>query len=512
MAVILAMAAFGAWAFLTGQFSYVVTDGISMNPVYYHGDLVIVQRSDTYRIGQNVAYEAKRGQKVLHRIVGGDAARGFVFKGDNNESIDPLRPTMKEIIGRAVVHVPRGGIWLKPLLSPSGLGMIGFLIVGGGAARRTRREIPRGRRKKKVRAMSRQGSALTTVVKTIARLPAPLQVASGLVAALGSLAIVLGVLGWMKPALQQTPAPSQPVQSVTFSYSATVPRSAAYDGTVARSPDPIFRKLAERVDLKVSYEGHPGTFELTVTLSDPSGWHTTMPLVGPKRFSGRFTEVTAVLDLKAMEDRAADAAKAIGITAGAVSIAVNAQVKRGTETFTAPLGLQLDDLLLKLLNGASSLVVHDSKVAAPSVTPRRIGSIMTAVQARSYAVLLLLAAAVGAACIALIARRKLPLRTREEIERRFPSLLVHVEQMASPPGKPVVNVDNFPALVKLAERYGQMILTWRRTDADDFVVRDEGITYRYRIPLEEPALQNVEHINRPPNTDPHRRKDSSQVS
>jgi hypothetical protein len=75
------------------------------------------------------------------------------------------------------------------------------------------------------------------------------------------------------------------------------------------------------------------------------------------------------------------------------------------------------------------------------------------------------------------------LRTRPQIERRYPQLLVHVEPMASPPGKPVVNVDNFPALVKLAERYGQMILTWRRPDADDFVVRDEGITYRYRVPL-----------------------------
>jgi hypothetical protein len=76
----------------------------------------------------------------------------------------------------------------------------------------------------------------------------------------------------------------------------------------------------------------------------------------------------------------------------------------------------------------------------------------------------------------------------------------------------VVNVDNFPALVKLAERYGQMILTWRRPDADDFVVRDEGITYRYRIPLDEPVLQNVEHLNRPDSSGSHRRKASTQVS
>jgi hypothetical protein len=57
-----------------------------------------------------------------------------------------------------------------------------------------------------------------------------------------------------------------------------------------------------------------------------------------------------------------------------------------------------------------------------------------------------------------------------------------------------------------------MILTWRRPEADDFVVRDEGITYRYRVPLEEPTLQNVEHLSRPNTAGTHRRKASSQVS
>jgi hypothetical protein len=137
---------------------------------------------------------------------------------------------------------------------------------------------------------------------------------------------------------------------------------------------------------------------------------------------------------------------------------------------------------------------------------------VTAAQARSYAVLLLLAALVGAAAIAFVARRHSPLHTRAEIERRYPQLLVPVEPMASPPGKPVVLVDNFPALVKLAERYGQMILTWRRPDADDFVVRDEGITYRYRIPLDEATLENIEHLDRPPGTGTHRRRAPSEVS
>ena len=44
--------------------------------------------------------------------------------------------------------------------------------------------------------------------------------------------------------------------------------------------------------------------------------------------------------------------------------------------------------------------------------------------------------------------------------------------MASPPGKPVVTVDDFAALAKLAERYGQMVLTWTRPDAADTALVD----------------------------------------
>jgi hypothetical protein len=362
--------------------------------------------------------------------------------------------------------------------------------------------------------MSRQGSPLAAVITAVARMSLPLQAASVLVAVVGCLGVVLGVLGWMKPVLHQEAVVSaEPAQSMTFSYSAKVPESPAYDGTVVTSPDPIFRKVVKRVDLKMHYQGRPGTIAATASLANSSGWHTSMSLAAAKKFSGKTTDATVTLDLEALDDRAEEAADAIGITPNEVMVAVKATVKtRTTEPFAATLKFQLDDLQLRLTNGEGSLVVRDVTAPAPDVVPRQIGSIMTAAQARAYAVFLLLAAVVGAVAIALLARRKLPLRTRLEIERRFPGLLVPVEPMASPPGKPVVNVDNFPALVKLAERYGQMILTWRRPDADDFVVRDEGITYRYRVPLEEPTLHNVEHINRTNATGSHRRKASSDVS
>jgi signal peptidase I len=522
VAAILAMAAIGAWAVMTDRVSYVITDGVSMNPVYYQGDLVFVIKADSYHVGQIAAYHGSSpGQKVLHRIISGDDALGFAFKGDNNESIDPLKPTAGELIGRAVLHVPKGGIWLKPLLGPSGLGMLGFLVFSNAGGTRNRREIPRGRRKKRVKAMSHQGSPLAmamAVIKIVARLPLLLRAVAGLLAFLAVLGIALAVLGWMKPVTTIQKAIPGLAQSMTFGYTAKVPRSAAYDGTTVTSPDPIFRKLTNKVDLNIGYHGRAGIFDVTAKLTNGSGWHSTMELVPARAFSGADYDVKVPLDLDAFDKRSEAAAAAIGIQPGPVVIDVTARVAAvGHAAFTASLQLSLSPLELTLASGSDPMAVKETGGGQPAARVlREIGvfghNVMTASQARSDAMFLLIVALTGAAGIALLARRDPPLRTRAEIERRHPQLLVHVEPMPSPPGKPVVNVDNFPALVKLAERYGQMILTWQRPDADDFVVRDEGITYRYRVPLDEPTLQNVELIDRPPGAGTHRRRAASEVS
>jgi signal peptidase I len=522
VAAILGMAAIGAWAIMTDRISYVVTDGTSMNPVYFQGDLVFAVKADSYHVGQIVAYHGESpGQRVLHRIIGGSGSAGFVMKGDNNQSIDPLTPTTEELIGRAVLHIPHGGIWLRPLLGPSGLGMLSFLVLSGGVAKtRTRREIPRGRRKKKVKAMSsrRGGSwgAATAVLKAVERLSPLLRTAAAVAAVLTLLALTLGILGWMKPILKQQTLPKGPSQSITYSYSAKVPKSAAYDDTTVSSPDPIFRKLADRADLRTRYDGPAGTFTLTATLTNGTGWHTALTLVKKTPFTGTSFDATIPLDFRALVARADDAARVIGASpSGAVAIALSARVTSpGLADLSAP--LQLNVAQLQMAPGGGAKFKTETETAASEITvPRELTifghSLMTASQARSDAILFLIGAAAIAAVVLLVALRRMPVRTRAEIERRYANLLVHVEPMASPPGKPVVNVNNFPALVRLSERYGQMILTWRRPDADDFVVRDEGITYRYRVPLDEPTLQNVELINRP-TSGSHRRTAPSQVS
>jgi len=113
------------------QIAFVSTYGVSMNPVYYQGDLVVVSRSDTYSPGDIVAYHLTGSDRVvLHRIIASNA-NGFTFKGDNNESIDVDHPKAPQLIGKALFHLPRGGDFLRGLTSPPKLGLIALALLAG---------------------------------------------------------------------------------------------------------------------------------------------------------------------------------------------------------------------------------------------------------------------------------------------------------------------------------------------------------------------------------------------
>ncbi len=46
----------GVGAIVTGRVGYVVTNGISMEPLYHTGDLVFIAQASSYHVGEIVAY------------------------------------------------------------------------------------------------------------------------------------------------------------------------------------------------------------------------------------------------------------------------------------------------------------------------------------------------------------------------------------------------------------------------------------------------------------------------
>src|SRR5471032_1174457 len=96
----LAPPALGGWT------NYVVTDGISMQPHFHGGDLVLVRTETNYRVGQIVAYRSKvLNTVVLHRIIGRDGSR-YLFKGDNNNFVDIDHPARSQLVGALWLHIP----------------------------------------------------------------------------------------------------------------------------------------------------------------------------------------------------------------------------------------------------------------------------------------------------------------------------------------------------------------------------------------------------------------------
>lgn len=156
LAVTVALVA--AWFFLLrpqvlgGPAGYVMVSGTSMLPKFHNGDLIVVHAQSAYAVGDVVAYRVPKGDpaaglQVIHRIVGGSAAKGFVMQGDNRTAPDIWHPKATDIVGQAWMHVPKGGMVLAFLHSPLLLGslaagIIFAMFLGGSAKKRRDDEAP----------------------------------------------------------------------------------------------------------------------------------------------------------------------------------------------------------------------------------------------------------------------------------------------------------------------------------------------------------------------------------
>jgi signal peptidase I len=465
----------GAGLVLSGRNALVVTDGVSMQPVYYQGDLVVLSRQKSYSTGEIVAYRRPgKAQVVLHRIVGGDA-RGFVFKGDNNQSIDPTRPRESDLVGRAVLHIPQGGLWMHRVMSPPALAVLAFLLLVVSRRKVTRR---RGGR-------SARHAAASSPALPLGPLSPALRIASGATAFVAVVGVVLGGLAWTRPLEVATAVAAPSAPTMTWSYSAAVGHTPAYDSTTVTSPDPVFRRVARLVTVDYAYRGATGALAFTVELGSPGGWHVTLP-VQPRSLtpvSGRVR-----LDLAALEARVRAASSATGLPLSPVRVAVVGRVQpAGQALFEPALTMELSPLQLSLTSGAASLVVRGAPVAGRPVTSAAVvplaGQHASVAWLRGASGLLLLAALLVAGVVLLVVRRTSPADEDSVLRRRYASRLVGVEpavDTAVPSSRPVIDVLTFETLARIADRHEALIMHWTSGGVETFVVQEETGTYRYR--------------------------------
>jgi hypothetical protein len=163
--------------------------------------------------------------------------------------------------------------------------------------------------------------------------------------------------------------------------------------------------------------------------------------------------------------------------------------------FTPKLTLNVAPLVMSITGDPK---VTDSATGSDSsLVPNTVGVgpfRMGVIPARVLSLVLLVGALAAAAALFVIARRTPPVSEVTRILQRYAPILATVEPIATPPNVPVIEVTEFSTLAKLAERCGQLVLHWSRSDVETFVILDEGTTYRYRTAAgngsaEDPAAE-----------------------
>lgn len=509
-------------ASLGGSTSYVVTHGISMEPRFHTGDLAIVRSQPSYHIGEIVAYHNRMLHVVaLHRIIGREGER-YIFKGDNNDFVDPEHPRASQLIGALWIHIHGGGTALQSFSSPARAGLLialGMLLLTGGVFARRRR-----RRKRDRRAGVATPRALPTLPRTLPlspSAPAAAIVAIGAVVLLPFL--VLALLAFTRAPSTRRAVKIPYTQSGNISYSADSTPSPVYPDGVASTGEPLFTHLVNDVDLRFDYTfatkaRHSltgrGSFLLLMVASD--GWHRTLTLGSPTYFKGDRATIASTLDLgsllELMHDIEANTRVDSGFTFTLMpTVTVSGSVENVplSTSFSPTLQFSLDsgevslEGIESLASAKHELLTGGGTGGAGPLTPSVSGSatgsqlepgtlalgpvhvpVSTARTLALGAIGVILAALLAALALIRPVLALMAPRRRDEaatIRARYRHLIVPVERVSQLPGVAVIDVADMDALARIAEHYDRSILHEATAEGDAFWVTDESGQFRYAL-------------------------------
>jgi signal peptidase I len=518
-ALALAVLSLGYWFFaptaIGGSATYVVTDGISMQPRFHAGDLAIVRGQSSYHVGQIVGYRSRLLHTiVLHRIIGTDRGR-YIFKGDNNNFVDLEHPARSQLVGKLWLHVPGLGGDLGPLRRPGSIVLAAtfglLLFLSNLFTTRRRRRGSDGRRAR-------------------AKIPRPrleLGEPSGLAifgTATGIFFGLLSIVALAQPVRASVPLDVPYAQSGTFAYSAASKAGAAYPDGRVRTGDPFFLRLVRDARFTFAYRFTSpsphrvhGTAGLVAQLASTTGWSRTVTLARPTAFTGDAVTVHGSMNMRSLGELIArlEASTQV-ISSYTVTLTPTVRIAGAAGTlpvhsaFAPPLSFSLtsDELEPTLPNSVGHPTTPDP---TNPMTPKASGSISGS-QIRPESILgirvdtartISLGGLVLALCILGYAFRPGRIRVKtsetEKLRNRYRSMVVPIAGVQEPAAvQRVVDVADMDALVKIAARYDRMILHEAGDDTDAYSVADDGVLYRFAASRELEVVELLDRIGGPP--------------
>ncbi|HME04150.1 MAG TPA: signal peptidase I [Solirubrobacteraceae bacterium] len=511
---------------LGGSTTYVVTEGVSMEPRFHTGDLAIVRGQSSYHVGEIVAYHSDAFHTiVLHRIIAVDGGR-YVFKGDNNNFTDFEHPARSQLIGALWIHIPGAGAQLKSLRSPALTGALfslGVLLLAGTLYTQRRRLRGKARRAAG-HAQRPQGPVPHRSSEPVAGV-----LAIGLLALLPFAALAL--LAFTRPAAARRTVSVPYRQSAVVSYSADAPPGPVYAGDRVVTGDPIFTHVLSEVEFRFAYLFHAaaahslrGKAAIYAAITAPSGWQTTLQLGQPTYFRGDRATVAARLDLNSLLAMLRSVAAMTQVDGSSYTLTLTPHVSATGSldaaplhvTFSPPIQFTLSALELQTAaaaGGSSSSATHAASQFAPSSTGAVNGSRyepqflsfgvaqLSVTTAREIAlggiaiVLCILMAALA------LVRRSTGRDEAAAIRQRYRHLIVPVERVWQLPGVAVIDVADMDALVRIAEHYERSILCERTAEGEAFWVTDESGQFRFLASAAAPAVDDAAPVLEQPAPD-----------
>lgn len=481
---------------LGGTASYVITHGISMEPEYYEGDLVILRRADSYGKGDIVGYQSPTlDRTVLHRIHSRDS-RGFVTKGDNNAWLDLDRPRSADVIGEAWLHIPGAGKWLAKAGSPAGATLLITLVT---------LTFFTGTAKKKRRARTGKGPQVQRIAFSsfTERQKMILGGCGAAVLLMGALA----VFSFAQPLAAAVASGAAYEHEGDLSYSATVKKSPVYPSGKVTPDGPVFLRLVDELEVAFDYRlkadvEHEVTGDAAIIAKviGASGWSKTFPIATQQGFKGDAVTVKGTFDFSTVQGISSRVQNMTGVTELGQTIAFVPRVsvegtmagERFTDSFDREIVFQMDALKFQLKpdgGDAAAPAADPLHVSAPgnvSLSETRANKLqlpglsLDIRSARTAGLLgLLLSVLALTACWRHFSN---PAHADEWslIEAQYGDWLIPVESMRAQSQHKAVQVKSMEALVRLAELYERMILHETSEGIHSYFVEEEGVVYYYQ--------------------------------
>jgi len=490
-------------ASLGGQVSYVIVNGISMEPGFHLGDLTILRKGSTYQVGDVVTYhDAEMQAYVIHRIIGVDQDR-FILKGDNNSWIDAYRPTHEEIIGKLWLYIPKLGRLFGWLRSPLNMAFTTALLGGIFMVSMIAKPAQHGKRKN-----NPSGS-----------LGGMLEGGLYLFGFFALMFLGLSIFAFIRP-LTRAADKIQYQQESSFSYSATG-TPVIYDTEMVRSGEPVFPRLTCFLNIAFTYhvqgdqlQGISGSHQLIArVLDEQSGWQRTIPMNQRTSFNGNSFSTTSPLDLCQVIALVNTLKQETGLRANTytleiitqVAMTANVEGNQIADAFEPKLVFRFDEVhfYLSTPNGQDDpLRLSKQSSANNSSLQANTLSILgwkPAVLTIRVSALLGLALSLSGLIIIGSYIFMATQQSQETLIRlRYGALLVNVYERDLAPASTFIDVIGIDELAKLAERHNTVILHMALNFLHYYLVQCNGITYRHvfsagrrGVAAIEPARQQI---------------------